>query len=57
MTLSPAPAFEGSLLLDGKDINAPGRDVVEIRRLVGMVFQKPNPFPKAYLIISATASR
>jgi phosphate transport system ATP-binding protein len=38
---------EGSILLDGKDINAPDVDVVELRRRVGMVFQKPNPFPKS----------
>jgi phosphate transport system ATP-binding protein len=38
---------EGQILLDGKDINAPDIDVVELRRSVGMVFQKPNPFPKS----------
>jgi phosphate transport system ATP-binding protein len=38
---------EGKILLDGKDINAPDVDVVELRRRVGMVFQKPNPFPKS----------
>ena len=38
---------EGTILLDGKDINAPDVDVVELRRRVGMVFQKPNPFPKS----------
>ena len=37
---------EGELLLDGEDIHAPTLDVVELRRRVGMVFQKPNPFPK-----------
>ncbi len=37
---------EGEVLLDGKDIYATGTDVVELRRRVGMVFQKPNPFPK-----------
>lgn len=37
---------EGELLLDGQDINAGSIDVVELRRRVGMVFQKPNPFPK-----------
>jgi phosphate transport system ATP-binding protein len=36
---------EGKVVLDGKDIYAPGSDAVEIRRKVGMVFQKPNPFP------------
>ena len=37
----------GTLTLDGEDLLAPGRDVVELRRRVGMVFQKPNPFPKS----------
>lgn len=37
----------GSLLLDGEDIYDPRRDVVELRARVGMVFQKPNPFPKS----------
>jgi phosphate transport system ATP-binding protein len=37
---------EGELTLDGQDIYAGGIDVVELRRRVGMVFQKPNPFPK-----------
>jgi phosphate transport system ATP-binding protein len=37
---------EGRVLLDGEDIYAPGTDVVALRRKVGMVFQKPNPFPK-----------
>jgi phosphate transport system ATP-binding protein len=37
----------GTILLDGRDINAPDVDVVELRRRVGMVFQKPNPFPKS----------
>ncbi|MDD5614019.1 MAG: phosphate ABC transporter ATP-binding protein PstB [Candidatus Omnitrophica bacterium] len=39
--------FEGKIYLDGEDIYAPGVDAVEIRRKVGMVFQKPNPFPKS----------
>jgi len=38
---------EGQILLDGQDINAVEVDVVELRRRVGMVFQKPNPFPKS----------
>ncbi len=37
----------GSLTLDGQDIYAPHVDVVKLRRRVGMVFQKPNPFPKS----------
>jgi phosphate transport system ATP-binding protein len=38
---------EGRILLDGIDILSPKVDVVELRRDVGMVFQKPNPFPKS----------
>jgi phosphate transport system ATP-binding protein len=43
----PGARVEGKVLLDGKDIHAPDVDVVELRRRVGMVFQKPNPFPKS----------
>jgi phosphate transport system ATP-binding protein len=45
--LIPTARVQGSVLLDGRDINAPGEDVVEVRRQVGMVFQRPNPFPKS----------
>jgi phosphate transport system ATP-binding protein len=38
---------EGQVLIDGQDIYAPGTDVVDLRRKVGMVFQKSNPFPKS----------
>ena len=38
---------EGKILLDGKDIHDKRRDVVQLRARVGMVFQKPNPFPKS----------
>jgi phosphate transport system ATP-binding protein len=38
---------EGRILIDGQNINAPGTDVVGLRRKVGMVFQKSNPFPKS----------
>jgi phosphate transport system ATP-binding protein len=37
----------GTLLLDGEDIYDPSLDVVELRARIGMVFQKPNPFPKS----------
>jgi phosphate transport system ATP-binding protein len=37
----------GSLTLDGEDINGPEVDVVQLRARVGMVFQRPNPFPKS----------
>ena len=36
---------EGEVLLDGEDLYGPGVDPVRVRRLVGMVFQRPNPFP------------
>ena len=39
--------LEGKVLLDGEDINDPARDVVALRKRVGMVFQQPNPFPKS----------
>ncbi len=45
--LIPGAATEGEVLLDGEDIYAPGLDVVHLRRRVGMVFQKSNPFPKS----------
>jgi phosphate transport system ATP-binding protein len=44
--LIPLSRVEGEILLDGHNIYAPSVDVVELRRRVGMVFQKPNPFPK-----------
>nr|WP_223426070.1 phosphate ABC transporter ATP-binding protein PstB [Alcanivorax limicola] len=39
--------IEGKIMLDDKDIYARGVDVAELRRQIGMVFQKPNPFPKS----------
>jgi phosphate transport system ATP-binding protein len=41
----PGARAEGSVTLDGVDIYAAGVDVTSVRRLIGMVFQKPNPFP------------
>ncbi|HLM56600.1 MAG TPA: phosphate ABC transporter ATP-binding protein PstB [Pyrinomonadaceae bacterium] len=43
----PGTRAEGQVMIDGHDIYAPGVDVVELRRKVGMVFQKSNPFPKS----------
>jgi phosphate transport system ATP-binding protein len=43
----PGTRVEGRVALDGEDIYAPGTDVVSLRRRVGMVFQKPNPFPRS----------
>ncbi len=45
--LVPHSRIEGQILLDGEDLNAPNVDVVDVRRRVGMVFQRPNPFPKS----------
>ncbi len=45
--LIPGSRTEGLIDLDGEDINAPGFDIVNLRRRVGMVFQKPTPFPKS----------
>ena len=41
----PSAAMAGEVLLNGQDIYAPGTDVTKIRLQIGMVFQKPNPFP------------
>jgi len=43
----PGARVEGAVTLDGADIYAPSVDVVDLRRRVGMVFQKSNPFPKS----------
>ena len=45
--LIPGAAHSGQVLLDGQDIHERAVDVVELRRRVGMVFQKSNPFPKS----------
>jgi phosphate transport system ATP-binding protein len=43
----PGSRADGTVLIDGENIYAPGTDVVSLRRKVGMVFQKSNPFPKS----------
>jgi phosphate transport system ATP-binding protein len=43
----PNARVEGSIVLDGRDIHDKKQDVVQLRARVGMVFQKPNPFPKS----------
>jgi phosphate transport system ATP-binding protein len=43
----PGARVTGSIRLDGVDVYDPGQDVVQLRARVGMVFQKPNPFPKS----------
>ncbi|MGZ3576994.1 MAG: phosphate ABC transporter ATP-binding protein, partial [Vulcanimicrobiaceae bacterium] len=44
--LTPDVRVDGTVTLDGEDIYAPGVDPVTIRHRIGMVFQRPNPFPK-----------
>jgi len=43
----PDTHVEGEVLLDGEDIYAPGVDLIRLRQRVGMVFQRPNPFPQS----------
>ena len=43
--LIPSAKVRGSVLLDGEDLYGPGVQPVEVRRRVGLVFQRPNPFP------------
>lgn len=45
--LIPNTRLSGSILLDGEDICGPGMNVENLRHKVGMVFQRPNPFPKS----------
>ncbi|WP_188638282.1 phosphate ABC transporter ATP-binding protein PstB [Vreelandella lutescens] len=45
--LIPSVRIEGLVEMDGRDVNASKMDEVALRRRVGMVFQKPNPFPKS----------
>jgi phosphate transport system ATP-binding protein len=41
----PGVRLSGRILLDGVDVNAPATDLTQLRKRVGMVFQRPNPFP------------
>ncbi len=45
--LVPGTRLDGEVLFHGKNLYAPDVDAVEVRRRIGMVFQKPNPFPKS----------
>jgi phosphate transport system ATP-binding protein len=45
--LVPTARVEGKLIFEGQNLYAPDVDPVEVRRRIGMVFQKPNPFPKS----------
>jgi phosphate transport system ATP-binding protein len=53
----PLCRVEGSVYLDEKDIYGKNMDVVDVRKKVGMVFQKPNPFPKSIFENAAYGSR
>lgn len=43
----PGTRIQGEILFDGESVYDPGVDVVQVRRRIGMVFQRPNPFPKS----------
>jgi phosphate transport system ATP-binding protein len=43
----PLARVTGEVIIDGEDVNAPDAELVQLRARVGMVFQKPNPFPKS----------
>lgn len=45
--LIPNVKYEGNIIFDGKNIFDKDYDIVELRKKIGMVFQKPNPFPKS----------
>ena len=45
--LVPSARVDGKLLYHDQDLYAPGVDPVQVRKVIGMVFQKPNPFPKS----------
>ncbi|KYH42927.1 phosphate ABC transporter ATP-binding protein PstB [Branchiibius sp. NY16-3462-2] len=51
----PGAHVEGSVMLDDQDLYAPGVDPVGVRRTVGMVFQRPNPFPTMSIKDNVTA--
>ncbi len=53
--VTPGARVEGSVLLDGEDIYGAGVDPVGVRRTIGMVFQRPNPFPTMSIKDNVTA--
>jgi phosphate transport system ATP-binding protein len=55
--LVPETRVEGALFFDGQDLYEPSVDPVEVRYRIGMVFQKPNPFPKSIYENVAWAAR
>jgi phosphate transport system ATP-binding protein len=54
--MTPSAALAGEVLLDGADIYDPARKVTDARRQIGMVFQKPNPFPAMSIYDNVVAS-
>jgi phosphate transport system ATP-binding protein len=54
--LIPSASLAGEVLLDGRDIYDPSRKVTDARREIGMVFQKPNPFPAMSIYDNVVAS-
>jgi phosphate transport system ATP-binding protein len=55
--LIPTAKVQGTVMMDGEDIYGKGLDPVDLRKKVGMVFQKPNPFPKSIFENIAYAPR
>jgi len=53
--LIPSAVMAGEVLLEGEDIYAPGNRITDARRRIGMVFQKPNPFPAMSIYDNVTA--
>src|SRR5260370_35689083 len=53
--LIPGARAEGKVVLDGENIYDPGVDPVSVRRAVGMVFQRPNPFPTMSILDNTIA--
>jgi phosphate transport system ATP-binding protein len=53
--LVPSASLAGEVTLDGEDIYAPDRRLTDARKQIGMVFQKPNPFPAMSIIDNVTA--
>ena len=54
--LIPSAALAGEVLLDGQDVYDPSRKLTDARRQIGMVFQKPNPFPAMSIYDNVVAS-
>ncbi|MFI1394963.1 phosphate ABC transporter ATP-binding protein [Streptomyces sp. NPDC020681] len=53
--LIPSASLAGEVLIEGQDVYAPGQRLTEARRQIGMVFQKPNPFPAMSIYDNVTA--